>query len=83
MAAVVGLNVPAGQTVHAALPFLSLYVPAGHGKHGAPAGPVYPGLHKQAETLLAEGELELAGQERQTVAVAKSIRRTSSGRVAM
>ena len=44
---------------------------------------MYPGLHKQAETLLPEVELELAGQERQTVAVAKSIRRTSPGRVAM
>ncbi len=36
--------VPAPQLVHAALPLVSLYVPAPHAAHGPPSGPVYPGL---------------------------------------
>jgi hypothetical protein len=40
----------AGQLVHAALPFVGLYVPAGHILHcpfDAPvSGPVYPALHE-------------------------------------
>jgi hypothetical protein len=55
-------NVPAPQSVHAALPLLVLYFPATHAVHGPPFGPVEPALHVQEETAeLASGELELPG----------------------
>jgi hypothetical protein len=52
---------PSAQATQAALPALVLYVPATHGVHGPPSGPVYPalqgGLLHAALDVLATGEL--------------------------
>ena len=55
---------PCGQLVHSIGPVLFLYVPAAHMEQGvAWPGPVKPGMHSQAPTLvLAAGEVELPGQ---------------------
>jgi hypothetical protein len=49
-------NVFAGQNVHAALPFVGLYVPGGqvvHWPFEAPlSGPVYPALHEHRSSML-------------------------------
>jgi hypothetical protein len=52
-----------GQSVHAVVPLIVLYLPATHPVHGPPLGPVKPGLQVQAVTAwLASGEVEPAGQ---------------------
>ncbi len=33
-------NLPAAQSVHSLLPFVGLYLPAGHTEHSPPSGPV-------------------------------------------
>jgi hypothetical protein len=54
----------AAQSVHAALPVLILYLPAAHGEHALPSGPVDPAL--QVQPAAAEQPVhdapELAGQ---------------------
>ena len=56
-------DLPSGQSLHAADPDTSLYLPASHAAHAPPSGPVYPTLHVQATTaVLAAGEPESAGQ---------------------
>ena len=60
---------PAAQSVHAALPVPILYLPAAHGEHTPPLGPVYPTLQVQAATaVLGLGELLLLGHAEQVVA---------------
>ena len=57
---------PAPQSVHAALPVAVLYLPAAHGEHAPPSGPVNPMLQVQAvATELGLGELEFAGHATQ------------------
>jgi len=49
----------AAQTVHAAEPATGLYLPATHGVHAAPSGPVDPVSHTQSLlSVLPTGELE-------------------------
>ena len=48
--------VPAAQLVHPALPPVSLYVPAPHGKHGPPSGPECPALHVHADFPLLSSD---------------------------
>ena len=58
--------VPVPQSVHAALPVASLYLPAAHGEHTPPSGPVEPVLQVQAVAAeLGLGELELPGHATQ------------------
>ena len=50
-------------------PVLLLYVPASHGEHTPPFGPVYPALHVQDTLLiLATGEIVLLGHAKHAVA---------------
>jgi hypothetical protein len=59
---------PNTQSVHTALPVVSLYFPIAHAEHDPPLGPVYPALQAQAvAAALAPGELELPGHARQVV----------------
>ena len=58
--------VPVPQSVHAALPVATLYLPAAHGEHTPPSGPVEPVLQVQAVAAeLGLGELELPGHAKQ------------------
>jgi hypothetical protein len=60
---------PAKQPVHDPLPLKSLYVPAPHGSHGPPFGPMYPTLQVHAvATELMLGALESSAHARQVVA---------------
>ena len=60
---------PAPQFVHVILPIASLYVPAAHGEHTPPSGPVNPALQAQAAAAVLElGELELPGHVTQVAA---------------
>jgi hypothetical protein len=73
VAAVETEYVPTPQLLQAAVPLASLYVPAEHGEHDPPSGPVYPALQVQSTTAsLAPGELELPGQARQLVAAVEA-----------
>jgi len=58
-------NVPAAQSVHAALPVAVLYLPATQAVHVPPSGPVYPALQGEliqaALDVLAIGEVVPAG----------------------
>jgi hypothetical protein len=44
--------------VHAAVPLLSLYLPAAHATHGPPKGPVYPTLHGHSVVPATEFEFD-------------------------
>ncbi len=69
VAPTVAENVPAAQSVHAAVPVMILYLPATQVVHGPPSGPVNPTLHIQAvRATLDIGELELVGHARQVAA---------------
>jgi len=69
VAAVTPEYVPAPQDVHPAVPLAILYVPAAHGEHTPPSGPVDPALQVQSATASLElGELELPGHVRQAAA---------------
>ena len=62
VAATVVEYVPAGQSVHTALPVAILYLPATQAVHTPPSGPVNPTLHVQAARAELEiGEMELVG----------------------
>jgi hypothetical protein len=53
----------AGQTVHAALPGLSLNFPAAHARQGCPFGAVYPALQKHCVIfMLPIDEFAFTGQ---------------------
>ena len=57
-----GEKVPAAQSLHAALPVATLYLPATHWEHGPPLLPVAPALQEQlVEAVLAAGEFECVG----------------------
>lgn len=56
--------VPAPQSVHGALPIVSLYFPAVQAVHVPPLGPVKPKLHLQS---LSYVEYEFAGQFKHAV----------------
>lgn len=57
---------PASHETHNVVPATSLYVPATHGVHVPPSGPVAPGSHVQAvNTKLASSEFECAGHAAQ------------------
>jgi hypothetical protein len=47
---------------HAEVPLAILYVPAPHGEHGPPSGPVYPALQEQpTDAVVIAGESEFIG----------------------
>jgi hypothetical protein len=58
-------NVFTPQSVQATEPIVFLYVPASHGWHSDPSGPVYPTRHVQTE--LPAGQALLAGHAEQVV----------------
>ena len=58
-----GQKLLAGHAVQLALPPVGLYVPATHGTHAVPSGPVNPGTHVQLRQKLdSAGAAVLAGQ---------------------
>jgi hypothetical protein len=60
----------AAQSVHAAEPAVSLYLPTAQAWHGPPFGPVWPALHAQAAAeALAAGLLLEAGHGAQASAL--------------
>ena len=50
---------PASQSEQATEPFTSLYVPAAHGEHEPPSGPVYPKLQLQFVMALLPARLKV------------------------
>jgi len=64
-----------GQSKQAALPAVSLYVPAEHAEHSPPSGPVYPAMHSQSVTLSlpSDDEAVVDGQAKHSVLPVSSL----------
>ena len=67
--------VAVAQLVHCALPVAILYVPATHGEHMPPSGPVYPTLQVQPVEIVhpLHNAPELAAQARHVVAAVAAV----------